>query len=56
MKKNTYFCMIFGEIGKKINGGTVENVMIKICTEEIKFKLKRKIPRTITKQRMVRKV
>lgn len=52
MKKDSYFCLVFGEIGKKLNGETVEEKIMEICTQNIKFKLHKTIPRTLTKQRL----
>jgi ubiquinone/menaquinone biosynthesis C-methylase UbiE len=52
MKKDSFFCLVFGEIGKKLNGKTVEEKIMEICTQDIKFKLHKTIPRTLTKQRL----
>lgn len=52
MKDGSYFSLVFGEMGKRIDGVTVEDEIQRICKENIGFKLNKTIPRSITKQRL----
>lgn len=52
LKDDSYFSLVFGEMGKRIDGITVEDEIQRICKEKIGFKLYKIIPRSITKQRM----
>lgn len=52
MKDGSYFSLVFGEMGKRIDGVTIEDEIQRICKETLGFTLSKTIPRSITKQRM----
>jgi len=52
LKDDSYFSLVFGEMGKRIDGVTIEDEVKRICQENVGFKLCKTIPRSITKQRM----